>query len=872
MAAWVTAWSKVPLLARVLVSASVALLVSGVVMLAVSIRQDGMRLNSALSEGLAADLRTYPAVLAEVAVLGDLATLNQILETFTRDVCLKRALYKDAEGTVLIAEGKSEYSTAPPWFAGILDVPDVSGTVDITVGSRTYGALTLVHTAAHDVYFAWRQVWDRLAVLLLAIGLNCAGIWLVVRNDLAALKGLESGAVLLGEGNLNVHLTPGGAPEVRSLTESFNRMAQILAHERSARDAIDAELRRSEERYRVMVESAREGIWTTDKEFRIVFANEAMRRMLGCAKVEDLLGTSLTEFVGDEERITLDRQRFARLWGKSSRYEMKLLTADKEELWVIISSAPILDPNGTFVGSVGLMTDITIQKRAEDCIEDLAQFPLENPNPVLKLSFEGEVLSANPASREFLTLFGEDGGARLARGWTARLMEESSALKASCEFIHGARTFTVTYAKSPSKKNMRLYGYDITERARLESDLRQARQAAQNANMAKSIFLANMSHEIRTPLNGIIGIFNLCEQESVESERRKLLRVGLESSHRLLKILNDILDVSRIEAGKMSLTCERVEFKSLLNSVNVLFTEQFVLSKINYTWSVSDDLPVSLFGDGAKTRQILLNLVGNAVKFTTNGGLHVDVMLTRKNQPDKTAWVLLTVADQGCGMAQDELNTLFKPFIQVENSYTRKFGGAGLGLSIVAKLVSLMGGTVCVESEREQGACFYVALPYAYNDDLPAEVVPQRCLEDNCDLKAKVLLVEDEMVNQIVVSKLLKKLDYDFVVAANGFQAIEQLQREPFDLVLMDIQMPEMNGMEATEAIRNSGLPYAGVPIIALTAHAMAGDRDKFLAAGMDDYVSKPVDMQNLRNVILSVISRSGASACHLGSGPVPGA
>ena len=384
---------------------------------------------------------------------------------------------------------------------------------------------------------------------------------------------------------------------------------------------------------------------------------------------------------------------------------------------------------------------------------------------------------------------------------------------------------------------------DITQGRQAEQDLREARDAADAANKAKSLFLATMSHEIRTPLNGIIGMTKLLLDEELNPEVRRHANLIDRSAHSLLALVNDILDVSKIEAGQMEI--ERVPFdlhelvEDITNLYRLRATEKSLLFRVR----IDPTVPQLVEADPTRIRQVLVNLLGNALKFTNSGWIGLDV----RGRDDGPAYLLeLAVADTGIGIPVEVQPQLFTRFMQADSSTSRKFGGSGLGLSIVRQLVDLMGGSVDVKSVPGRGSRFTVAVPVLVADDAPAVSVFQDL--PPATQGARVLIAEDNTTNQVVAFGMLRKLGYDDVtIAGDGVEACQLALSEHFDVILMDCQMPEMDGYEATRRLRAAGCTSA---IVAMTANAIKGDRERCVEAGMNDYLTKPVDLKVLRTMM----------------------
>jgi len=438
---------------------------------------------------------------------------------------------------------------------------------------------------------------------------------------------------------------------------------------------------------------------------------------------------------------------------------------------------------------------------------------------------------------------------------------------------------------------------EVLARVHSQLELRRALVAAQAATIAKSQFLATMSHEIRTPMNGIIGMARLCLSTDLSPKQRDYVcKIG-RASESLLGIINDILDFSKIEAGRMEVESVRMDLDDVIDNVMIIVSHRAAMKALELSVTIDPDVPRGLIGDSLRLAQVLVNLLGNAIKFTELG----EVSLTCKVIPlgvcaDAGSVCLeFAVTDTGIGMTLEQRGNLFQSFSQADGSITRRFGGTGLGLAISKKLVTLMGGQIDVESVPEQGSRFFFRLPFN-QWELPTQRKARDCsggfnhpagvaggkrlidrlaecgmvpatapveastIQDESVLATlrggRVLLVEDNEFNQQVATELLEQIGVQVELAENGRIAVERVQAGDYDIVLMDMQMPEMDGLTATKLIRAEARHQA-LPIVAMTANAMAGDRERCIEAGMNDYVTKPVDPVRLYAALLRRMRRS---------------
>jgi signal transduction histidine kinase/ActR/RegA family two-component response regulator len=372
---------------------------------------------------------------------------------------------------------------------------------------------------------------------------------------------------------------------------------------------------------------------------------------------------------------------------------------------------------------------------------------------------------------------------------------------------------------------------------------------ALSAAQAKSEFLANMSHEIRTPLNAVVGFSELLRRMPLEDDEKSYVQRIDSASKNLLGIINDVLDYSKIEAGKMTLESTPLNITYLFDEMDAMFAERARAQSVSLSFSVDPGIPKNLLGDNLRLVQVLTNLIGNALKFTAEGGVQVRANLSNNEACNnaEVAVVLFEVADSGIGMSKEEQNKLFTPFTQADSSTTRNFGGTGLGLAICKQLVELMKGTIGLTSKPGQGSTFSFQVPFNVTTIVSTKLA--EVIQDSDLSGIAVLLVEDNATNQILARTMLKKCGASCTIANNGQEALDYLSKHDVDVVLMDCQMPVLDGYQATQAIRKR-MRLQNLPVIAMTASALQGDKERCIEAGMNDYISKPVRLANLSAIV----------------------
>ncbi|GAB6126065.1 PAS domain S-box protein [Humidesulfovibrio idahonensis] len=695
------------------------------------------------------------------------------------------------------------------------------------------------------------------------------------------------------------------AASLSPLRDANGTITHVIAvkEDISERKAVAQALEESEARFRRIVETANEGIWTLGPDDSTSYMNPTMAALLGC-EVEEAMGRPMTDFMYPEDHKDYKNHMRARHSGQSERYERRLRAKNGAEIWVLVSASAIIGPDGAFGGSFGMCADITESKRVQRILEtrlELARAAQEEGLDAALTTALDQAEAITGSTVGFFYLSDEDGKplplhwstrtkaqcqaeGEGMRGWAKGMRSSKPVMRNTPESLpndlppghvpltrellvpvreKGRLVACMAVGNKPLDYDERdadtlatLAGmaWEVANRERAQTALVRSKELAEAATKAKSEFLANMSHEIRTPLNGVLGMLQLLKGGATPEEQTRFVGMALDAGRRLLDLLNDILDFSRLEAGGTVLAREPFQLREVCAGVvNVLgFVSR---SKgLSLRSDMDDSVPEFFVGDEARLRQILFNLVGNSIKFTPAGFIRIGAWARPCATNPQISHLHLWVSDTGVGIEDEKIGYLFERFTQSDASYARRYEGAGLGLAIVKRIVSLMDGSLCVESDLGAGTTVHVALPMTIAPALAAlkqaatQTAPRFAVPHAPAPGLRILVAEDDEISLLSTQVMLRRMGHVCVAAANGREAIEALEREDFDCVLMDVQMPDMDGVEAVQIIR--AMPELGerakVPVIALTAHAMEGDRERFLAAGMDDHVAKPVQQDEL--------------------------
>jgi PAS domain S-box-containing protein len=750
----------------------------------------------------------------------------------------------------------------------------------------------------------------------------------VVDCNAAAEKyfGLERGR-LLGSHHRVLHPEGGAGPDGLPLASSGLRedvtcrcaggelrSAEVRtsvfhAHGRTLHVGVfrDATERRRREDARLvlleLLENTEDIVVFKDTDLRYVMVNRAYTVLTGHAAgavvgrpdPQGFAGLSPPEQIAayvENDRIALALPR-----GQSWTAEEGTLAADGSVRTFLTRKFPIYSGDDRLLGTGTMVAEITARKRMEDALrqsEERLSLAMDATNDGL---WDWDLASGKAYfSPRYYTMLGYEPGEFQGsyESWGALLHpEDREHVEESIAWHLGELTpFELQFrmrTKSGDWKWVlgrgrvagvdgegratRMVGthVDLTERKHFEQEILLAKEAAEGANRAKSEFLANMSHEIRTPLNGILGMLQLLQLSPLSAEQSEYGDLAMQSTLRLSRLLSDILDISRVEAGKMQIMAEPFDLREAVLHTLDLQRPLALHAGVELAHHIDPAIPEAVVGDATRVQQVLINLIGNALKFTAQGGVTLEAYPLSPRRPDQVR-VFFSIADTGCGMPEEALEKLFAPFTQISQGYARNHQGAGLGLSICKRLVNLMGGNIAVESEVGVGTTMYFCVTFGRAEAAArTAAVPAGGGADEAPLRT--LLVEDDETSLVAAKELLRKGGFAVSTARNGREVLRLLQEGDFDLILMDIQLPVMDGMEVAGAIRS--LPEfkdkASIPIIAMTAFAMAGDREKFLAAGLDGYIAKPVSMRELRAEIGRVMARGQGAGRLRGAVPEPG-
>jgi PAS domain S-box-containing protein len=607
---------------------------------------------------------------------------------------------------------------------------------------------------------------------------------------------------------------------------------------------------------RLILEAIPEAIFFLDHDNRILHLNPAGQQLVG--RTRDVIGVGFHDLIGclTSSEGEAAQCPFTRM---ISTGELVCIPShfwnreDGTQFELSLSFWPRTQQE-TKVGGLVVLRDLTDAMEIQRDVQRAARLAEDAPNPIVEFDATGAMLYANTG---MLNLMGQCG--LLEAGIEVMFPTHLSTLLHEClrtdsalsrtEHVVADRIITWSFFPLKELNLVRAYGLDITS----DVALRRAKEVAEESTRAKGIFLATMSHELRTPMNGVLGCTQLLRDTSLTDQQRELIETMHRSAEALLTLVNDILDFSKIEAGKMVLEVANVNLRALVGDVTTLAEGLAVQKGLTVSLKIDADVPEEFRGDPIRLRQILFNLVGNAIKFTKQGGVTIAISSLKRDATDESDVVVLqwSVQDTGIGLTPDQQANLFKAYAQAEASTARRFGGTGLGLMICRQLIELMGGTITVNSVFGQGSTFAYTtnlLPAIHREAAGSSSGADQCKAGDQVGPVRVLVADDNEINQVVACKFLQKLGCQVEVARTGREALEAITRTAYDVVLMDCEMPDMDGYEATREIRlREDGTLSHLPIMALTGHTSDEEAQKCFQAGMDRVVTKPVTLTALR-------------------------
>lgn len=611
------------------------------------------------------------------------------------------------------------------------------------------------------------------------------------------------------------------------------------------------------------MDASRDALFVTDQEGAILFLNPAAQQLIG--KNQNVMGRTLHDLfhciTNGEDTTAVCPLAIAIARGEVTTLPpFQWIRPDGTPLHLAATYWP-RRKGMAVIGTLAVIQDLTAQQDLQRDLQRVAHLAEDAPTPIAEFDENGVMLYANTAAIELMNMASHHEGS--VRSIFPPQIEdiinrclETHQPSGPYEQALGDTVLAWSFFPISELRLVRTYGVDIT--ANIE--LRKAKEKAEEAAKAKGLFLATMSHELRTPMNGVLGCTKLLQDTALTDQQQELIAAMQRSAEALLALVNDILDFSKIEAGKMTLEVADVDLRSLVKDVTTLVSELARRKGLTLTTEVHENVLPLFRGDPVRLRQILFNVVGNAIKFTERGGVSITVRLDPASSPDaEHLTIRWTVKDTGIGMTKQQIDRLFQAYVQADASTARRFGGTGLGLMICRQLVTLMGGTISVDSTPGAGSTFTYTtnlLPAIHrtasissdSSSLPHTTVPQ--------LPRRVLVVDDNEINQVVACKFLQKLGCQVEVARNGADAIESLARTTYDIVLMDCEMPIMNGYEAARSIRKKEKEQKSprLPIIAMTGNASIEDARQCREAGMDDVITKPISLASLQAALNSLL------------------
>jgi PAS domain S-box-containing protein len=612
--------------------------------------------------------------------------------------------------------------------------------------------------------------------------------------------------------------------------------------------------------FRLIADNVRDIVYVATPDQICRYCSPSVYEVLGY-RAEQLIGHDISSFIHPDDLADLQ------IPGTVSYRSIQLRTrhADGRYLWMEYTLRMLEDNGGWGIIAVG--RDITerkaVEQKLQESVERYTSLKKYNHDAVISLGLQGNIINGNDKAVELTgysipeltglnvsVIVGQEHLYDIIGSDSGNHWDERNINKIKHKDGHWVEVLTsiAPIVINGSRVGFYIIVKDITEQKKLMI----AKETAEHTNRAKSDFLAMMSHEIRTPMNGVIGMTDLLlKMSEPESIQREYLEIIRQSGDTLLSIINDILDFSKIEAGKTVLHEERFDLRLCIASIINVLSHKAETKGLSIETLVDADVPVDLHGDGERLKQVLLNLVGNAIKFTYTGGVVLKVWV--EERVESRTVLAFSVSDTGIGIPEELQGRLFEPFYQLDHFMNRRHEGTGLGLAITKKLVELMGGQITLHRNAEPGATFVFTAVFPdeeWTASAEDEKEPVVSVMGNESRPLRILVAEDNEINQIVLKKMLEKRGHSVELASDGTVVMQRIAYDAYDLILMDVQMPRMNGLEATKVIKETLPPEKHPIIVAVTANALKGDRELCLEAGMDEYISKPVTGEMISSVI----------------------
>ena len=799
----------------------------------------------------------------------DIATLDSLIENIIhdRDIIYVRIT---SNGHLLAEGGPADVLNATHHIDTKLDFID-DGIFDIRTeiieAGTVYGVIEIgISTTIIQSSLVRAQRWAIfiaiLEVLLVALLSFILGTYLTKQ-----LQQLKKASEQISQSGAGTQIKISGHDEITDVVNAFNHMSSTLANNYSELSrSIEQEKKMTrvansnQAKHEAILNASLDALITINAEGKVIDYNQIASETFGW-EFHEIVGQNLAEFIippafRDAHHHGMDKYLKTKIGPVlNKRIELTALHKTGYTFPIEINIAPIETENDTLF--TAFIRDISERLQTESELRVAAQ-TFESGEPIFICDPEGTILRINQAFTEVTgyeeaEVIGQNPrilssdqhppeyyknlwASLIEHGqWKGEIYNKRKNGEVYPEYIN------ISAVKDGKHKITHYIAHfmDISEQKENERKLRKAQHQAEISNKAKSNFLASMSHEIRTPMNAVLGILELLQHTKLTNQQIQLVQTGCDSGELLLSIINDILDFTKMEIDKLKLESNAFDLHQLIAGCNELLQTMAHEKHITLQSQLSEDLPRFVMGDATRLRQILINLINNAIKFTSEG--RVEVIATVDSIDDKILIMRCRIKDTGIGIEETNLSSLFDEFTMVDQTHSRQYEGTGLGLAICKRLVTLMGGKIQVSSTIGQGSTFEFTVQLAIANDMQLQQQPTKP-QQLPSSSTRILLAEDNRANQMVISSILEFANLKIDVVDNGFKAVEAVQQQHYDIVLMDISMPGMDGMTATQTIRKLDGDVANIPIIALTAHTLNGDKERFLEAGMNDYLSKPID------------------------------